>query len=401
MPSIAHENTCGGRLPSIFWGRIRRIYKFQHLDCGIYRSERVEHDSNDIHSLQGCIGLDINPLVVHIMHCVDRKPTHATVLDRQYERIAVGCKSAAKKTVNDSPANEKSSMNSSLKEDAPPGRSVGPPAPNPTIPPSATQERARLNIKRLPTSLSIATWQNGRPKLAGLAFLPLGADYAPRWRRFALRRRGELGGHQSGSACEAAGLHNRRGSRFWVQGSLLATQDHPVDDLDAPPRPLRLPCPRDDRTTPAHALPPQNEQRLFARSPSTVAAVYTVAGPLRGIMQTVFRAPTVNLSSPLPTVCLNNPSLAHHNAHGVPHVQHSIGSLHNDYKIFPTTNAINANLIRATRYPHNSLPLHEDQITPAEAPPHFKGPPEGREEDGVGGDLAFPRTKVRTDLGFA
>ncbi|KAK0197711.1 hypothetical protein F5146DRAFT_995343 [Armillaria mellea] len=38
MPSIAHENARGGRLPSSFWGRIRHIYKFQHLDCGIYRS---------------------------------------------------------------------------------------------------------------------------------------------------------------------------------------------------------------------------------------------------------------------------------------------------------------------------------------------------------------------------
>ncbi|KAK0193175.1 hypothetical protein F5146DRAFT_1118791 [Armillaria mellea] len=231
-----------------------------------------------------------------------------------------------------------------------------------------------LKTIQLPASLGIATWQNRRPKLAGPAFLPLGSDHAPRWRRLALRWRGELGGHQSGSACEAAGLHNRRGSRFWVQGSLLVAQDHPVDDLDAPPCPLRSLCPRYDRTTPAHALPPQNEQRLFARSPSTVAAVYTVAGPLGGTMRTVFRAPAVDLSSPLPTVCLNNPSLAHHNARGVSHVQHSIGSLHDDYTVFPTTNArplrfsgsfnrpgmmmsiprtisnaMNTNLIRATR----------------------------------------------------
>ncbi|KAK0190211.1 hypothetical protein F5146DRAFT_1002375, partial [Armillaria mellea] len=133
-----------------------------------------------------------------------------------------------------------------------------------------------LKTIQLPASLGIATWQNRRPKLAGPAFLPLGSDHAPRWRRLALRL----------------------ARRAWrTSSSLLVAQDHPVDDLDAPPRPLRSLCPRYDRTTPAHALPPQNEQRLLARSPSTVAAVYTVAGPLGGTMRTVFRAPAIDLSS--------------------------------------------------------------------------------------------------------
>ncbi|KAK0197685.1 hypothetical protein F5146DRAFT_1116753 [Armillaria mellea] len=70
-------------------------------------------------------------------------------------------------------------------------------------------QRARLNIKRLPASLGIATWQNRRPKLAGPGFLLLGTDHAPRWRCFALRRRGELGGHRWASSWSLSDVWQR------------------------------------------------------------------------------------------------------------------------------------------------------------------------------------------------
>lgn len=82
----------------------------------------------------------------------------------------------------------------------------------------------------------------------------------------------------------------------------------------------------------SHKLPPlQNEQRLFARAPSTMAAVYTVAGPLGATVRTVFRVPAVNLCSPLPPFASKSSSLAYCNGpRHLPRFNHSrdgIGSL--------------------------------------------------------------------------
>ncbi len=44
------------------------------------------------------------------------------------------------------------------------------------------------------------------PNLAGAGFLPLGTNHVPRWRRFALRRRGELGGPQGDARWSLAGV---------------------------------------------------------------------------------------------------------------------------------------------------------------------------------------------------
>ncbi|KAK0482804.1 hypothetical protein IW261DRAFT_1606590, partial [Armillaria novae-zelandiae] len=72
----------------------------------------------------------------------------------------------------------------------------------------------------------------------------------------------------SGSTCEAAGLRNRRGSRFWiVTCSFLVTWHHTLDLADAPSSPHADPKPSESSTT------------VAARNQGAIAAVWAVDNP--------------------------------------------------------------------------------------------------------------------------
>ncbi|KAK0492976.1 hypothetical protein EDD18DRAFT_1357359 [Armillaria luteobubalina] len=114
-----------------------------------------------------------------------------------------------------------------------------------------------------------------------------------------------------GSACESAGLHHRRGSRCWLQGTLRATWDEPTDDFDDTPRAVRSQFLCGDDGTPKAGTPTSNQRQHFSTTPTPSTPVYTAAGPYGDTTRIIFMVLLCIVPSPTPSF-LSTWHFAHH-----------------------------------------------------------------------------------------